>query len=69
MFQMRNMPFVAGRLVNWYRDILPVATQEVKDYVTEYRNGTGTPYSTFNVQTPYRDLMRLVDFAPFLQGR
>ena len=38
---MRNMPFMTGRLVNWYRDILPVATQEVKDKITEYRNDTG----------------------------
>ena len=41
MFNMRNMPFQTGRVVNWYRDILPVATQEVKDKITEYSDATG----------------------------
>ena len=39
---MRNMPFVTGRRINWYRDILPVATQAVKDKAKEVLiNGTG----------------------------
>ena len=38
---MRNAPFVTGRLVNWYRDILPRATQDIKNMVTEYQNETG----------------------------
>ena len=42
MFNMRNMPFLTGRIVNWYRDILPVATQEVIDKITEYSDATGT---------------------------
>ena len=39
---MRNMPFVTGRVINWIKEIAPVATDELKTFVEEYRNGSGS---------------------------
>ena len=42
MLHMRNMPFVTGRVINWIKEIAPVATDELKSFVEEYRNGSGS---------------------------
>ena len=42
MLHMRNMPFVTGRVINWMEEIAPVATDELKGFVEEYRNGSGS---------------------------
>ena len=38
MFDLRNMPFVSGRVLSWSDDLKPVATAELKEFV-EVENG------------------------------
>ena len=61
---MQSSPFVTGRLVNWYRDILPGASQEIKNMVTEYQNETGICAVIFDRLThPFQARIIFTDYC------